>query len=94
MNCVIEKNISIKVLIDTYANINCINQKYIGKLKIIYYDESNSIETLNAFYFTLRKVNLHISFDDGEKHKSIPVKFIVFELDQPDYYFDLILEIL
>ena len=81
MNCVIKKNIPIEVLIDTCANINCISQKHIGKLEITYYDKSNSIETLNASYCILGKVNLHIGFDNGEKHKSISVEFIVFELD-------------
>ncbi len=60
MNCIIEENISIKALIDIYANINCIGQKHISELEITYHDESNSIETLDTSYFTLEKVNLHI----------------------------------
>ncbi|RIA81594.1 hypothetical protein C1645_836759 [Glomus cerebriforme] len=69
------------------------HQKYIGELGITYHDESNSIKTLDASYFTLEKINLHISFEDGEKHKSTPIKFIVLGLDWPDYYPDLILGI-
>ena len=81
VNCVVEENIPIEALIDTCANINCISQKHIGELGITYPSESNSIVTPDASYPTLGKVNLHIGFEDGEKHKSIPVEFIVLELE-------------
>ena len=86
VNCVIEENISIKAFIDTCTDVNCISQKHIGELGIIYHSESNSIVIPNASYFTLGKVNLHIGFEDGEKHKSIPVEFIVLgpEWPRPD----------
>ena len=77
VNCTVEKNISIKTVIDSSADINCISQKYIDELGIIYHDKSNSIETLDASYFTLGKVNLYITFNDDKKYKSIPSEFIV-----------------
>src|SRR2546429_9656531 len=92
VNCVVEKNIPIRAVIDSDADINCISQKYIGELGITYHDKSNSIETLDASYSTLGKVNLYIGFDDGEKHKRTPVEFIVLGPEWPDYYPDLVLE--
>ena len=77
INCAVEKNIPIEASIDTGADVNCINQKHIGELGITYHDKSNSIETPDAFYSTLGKVNLHISFNDSEKHKTILSEFIV-----------------
>ncbi len=77
VNCVVEENIPIEASIDTCANVNCISQKHIGELGNTYHDENNSIKTLDASYSTLGKVNLHIGFEDGEKHKSTLVKFIV-----------------
>ena len=77
VNCVVEENIPIEALIDTCANINCISQKHIGELGIAYHDENNSIKTLEATYSIIGKVNLHIGFNDGEKHKSTPSEFIV-----------------
>ena len=77
--------------IDTCANINCISQKHIGELGIAYHDENNSIKTLDATYSTIGKVNLHIGFNDGEKHKSTPSEFIVAGPDWPDYFPDLVL---
>ena len=77
VNCVVEEKIPIEASIDTSTDINCISQKHIGELGITYHSESNSIVTPDASYPTLGKVNLHISFEDGEKHKSIPVEFIV-----------------
>ena len=91
VNCVVKENISIEALIDIYANINCISQKHIGELGITYHDKSNSIETPNASYSILGKVNLCIGFDDGKKHKSVFGEFIVFGSDWPDYYPDLVL---
>jgi len=78
---VIEENSPTQASIDTCANVNCISQKHIGELGIAYHDENNSIKTLDATYFTIEKVNLHISFNDSEKHKSILSEFIVVELD-------------
>ena len=91
VNCAVEKNIPIEASIDTGADVNCISQKHIGELGITYHDKSNSIETPDASYSTLGKVNLHIGFEDGEKHKSTPVEFIVSGPDWPDYFPDLVL---
>ncbi len=90
VDCVIKENIPIEAIIDTSADVNCISQKHIGELGITYHDKSNSIETSDASYFTLRKINLHIGFNDSEKHKIIPSKFIVLGPDWPGS--DLILE--
>ena len=90
VNCVVKEIFPIEALIDTWANINCISQKHIGELGITYHDKSNSIETPDASYSTLGKVNLHIGFNDGEKHKSTPSEFIVIGPDWPGP--DLILE--
>ncbi|PKB96491.1 hypothetical protein RhiirA5_434745 [Rhizophagus irregularis] len=42
-----------------------------------------SIKTLDATYSIIGKVNLHIGFNDGEKHKSTPSEFIVVGPDWP-----------
>src|SRR5437763_10327938 len=94
VDCVVEENIPIEATIDTSADVNCISQKYIGELGITYHDKSNSIEALNASYFTLGKVNLHIGFNDDEKYKSTPSEFIVVRPDWPDHFPDLTLEML
>ena len=73
VNCVIEENSPTQASIDTCVNVNCINQKHIGELGIAYHDENNSIKTPNASYSTLENVDLHIGFNDGEKHKVHPV---------------------
>ncbi len=86
-----KKNIPIKTAIDSGADINCISQKYIGELGITYHDKSNSIEAPDASYSTLEKVDLHISFNDGEKHKSTLSEFIVVRPDWPDHFPDLTL---
>ena len=83
VDCVVEENIPIEASIDTGADVNCISQKHIGELGITYHDKSNSIETPNASYSTLGKVNLHIGFNDSEKHKTIPSEFIVLGPDWP-----------
>ena len=77
VNCIVEKNIPIEASINTGTDVNYISQKYIGELGITYHDKSNSIEAPDASYSTLEKVDLHISFNDGEKYKSIPGEFIV-----------------
>src|SRR5687768_9700972 len=84
VNCVIEKNSPTQASIDTCADVNCISQKNISKLGITYHSENNSIETPDAIYSTIGKVNLHISFNDSEKHKSILGEFIVFGPDWPE----------
>ena len=94
VNCVVEENIPIEASIDTCTDVNCISQKHIGELGITYPSENNSIVTPDASYSTLGKVNLHIGFEDGEKHKSTLVEFIVLGSDWPDYFPDLILKIL
>ena len=83
VNCAVEKNIPIETSINTGADVNCISQKHIGELGITYHDKSNSIETSDASYFTLGKVNLHIGFNDSEKHKTISSEFIVLGPDWP-----------
>src|SRR3954452_8485114 len=60
VNCVIEENSPTQASIDTYADVNCISQKHISELGIAYYDKNNCIKILNASYFTLEKVDLHI----------------------------------
>ena len=67
VNCVIEENSPTQASIDTCANVNCISQKHIGELGIAYHDEN---KTLDATYSTIGKVNLHIGFNDGKKHKT------------------------
>src|SRR6266498_577120 len=89
VNCAVEENDLTQAVLDTSANINCISQKYISELGITNYDKSNSIETPDVSYFTLRKVNLCITFNDGKKHKSIFNEFIVIESDWPDHFSDL-----
>ena len=91
VNCIVKGNIPVEASIDTSTDVNCISQKHIGELEIIYHSESNSIVTPNASYSILGKDNLHIGFEDGEKHKSTPVEFIVPGPDWPDYFPDLVL---
>ena len=91
VNCAVEKNIPIETSINTGADVNCISQKHIGELGIAYHDENNSIKTLDATYSTIGKVNLHIGFNDSEKHKTIPSEFIVLGPDWPDHFPDLTL---
>jgi hypothetical protein len=83
VNCVIEENSPTQASIDTCADVNCISQKNIGDLGIAYHDENNSIKTPDASYSILGKVDLHLSFNDGEKHKSTPVEFMVLGPDWP-----------
>ncbi len=90
VDCVIKENIPIEAIIDTSADVNCISQKHIGELGITYHDKSNSIEASDASYSTLGKIDLHISFNDSEKHKSTFGEFIVVRSDWPGP--DLILE--
>jgi len=89
VNCVVEENIPIVAVIDSGVNINVIKQKFINKLGLTYYIESNSIEMPDTSYSTLGKVNLHIGF---EKHKSISGEFIILGSDWPGL--DLILGML
>jgi len=91
VDCVVEENIPIEATIDTSADVNCISQKHIGELGITYHNENNSIKTLDTTYSTIGKVNLHIGFNDSEKHKSTPSEFIVVGPDWPDYFPDLVL---
>ena len=83
VNCVIEENSPTQASIDTCADVNCISQKNIGELEIAYYDENNSIKTPDASYSTLGNVNLHIGFNDSEKHKNISGEFVVLGPDWP-----------
>ena len=83
VNCVIEENSPTQASIDTCADVNCISQKNISELGITYHSENNSIETQDAIYSTIGKVNLHIGFNDSEKHKSTPGEFIVLGPDWP-----------
>ena len=83
VNCIVKGNIPVEASIDTSTDVNCISQKHISKLGITYHSESNSIVTPDASYSTLEKVNLHIGFEDGKKHKSTPVEFIVLGPEWP-----------
>ena len=83
INCAVEENNPTQTVLDTGANVNCISQKNISELGITYHSENNSIETPDAIYSTIGKVNLHIGFNDGEKHKSTPGEFIVVGPDWP-----------
>jgi hypothetical protein len=91
VNCVVKENIPIKASVDTSANVNCISHKHISESGIMYHSENNNIKTPITSYSMLEKINLHISFDDNEKRKSIPGEFIVLGPDWPDYYPDLTL---
>ena len=91
VNCIVKGNIPVEASIDTSTDVNCISQKHIGELGITYHSESNSIVTPDASYSTLGKVNLHIGFENDEKHKSILVEFIVPGSDWPNYFSDLVL---
>src|SRR6266540_7222254 len=91
VNCIVEKNIPIEASINTGTDVNYISQKYISELEITYHDKSNSIEAPDASYSILEKVDLHISFNDGEKHKSTLSEFIVVRPDWPDHFPDLTL---
>ena len=88
INCAVDPT---QAMLDTSANVNCISQKHIGELGIAYHDENNSIKTLDATYSTIGKVNLHIGFNDSEKHKTIFSEFIVVGPDWPDHFSDLTL---
>ena len=81
VNCAVEENKPIWKVFDTDTDMNGISHKYISELGITYHSENNSIEILNASYSILGNVNLHISFNDNKKHKSISNKFIFFESD-------------
>ena len=83
VNYAVEKNIPIEASIDTCTDVNCISQKHIGELGITYPSESNSIVTPDASYSTLGNVNLHIGFNDSEKHKNISGEFVVLGPDWP-----------
>ena len=83
VNCVIEENSPTQASIDTCADVNCISQKNISELGITCHSENNSIEILDAIYSIIGKVNLHIGFNDGEKHKSTSGEFIVVRPDWP-----------
>ncbi|CAB4426404.1 unnamed protein product [Rhizophagus irregularis] len=83
MNCVIKETSPSQAVLDTGADVSCVSKKHIGELGIAYHDENNSIKTLDATYSTIGKVNPHISFNDGEKHKSTPSEFIVVGPDWP-----------
>ena len=83
VNGIVEENIPIEASIDTSTDVNCISQKHIGELGITYHSESNRIETPDASYSTLGKVDLHIGFNGDKKHKSTPGEFIVVGPDWP-----------
>ncbi|CAG8726898.1 2233_t:CDS:1, partial [Rhizophagus irregularis] len=89
INCAVKEN---QTVLDTSTNVNCISEKSIDGMKMVYKkDDSNS--KVNGSYFTLGKVNLYITFNDGKKHKSIPSEFIVVGPDWPDNFSDLTLGI-
>ncbi len=92
VNCAVEKNIPIKAIIDSGANMNGISYKYISELGITYHSKNNSIEIPDVSYSTLGNVNLHIGFNDNEKYKIISNEFIILGSDWPGS--DLILGML
>ena len=53
--------------------------------------EARQYPRVNRIHSTLGKVNLCITFNDGEKQKSIPTEFIVVGSDWPDHFPDLTL---
>ena len=77
VNCAVEENSPTQAVLDTGADANYVSQKYISELGITYRGESNSIVTPDASYSTLGNVNLHIGFNDSEKHKNISSEFVV-----------------
>jgi hypothetical protein len=77
VNCAVKENSPTLAVLDTGADVNCISQKHISELGIAYHNENNSIKTPDTSYSTLGKVDLHIGFNDGKKHKSISGEFIV-----------------
>jgi len=83
VNCAVEENSPTQAVLDIGANANYVSQKYISELGITYCGESNSIVTPDASYSTLGNVNLHIGFNDSEKHKNISGEFVVLEPDWP-----------
>jgi hypothetical protein len=80
VNCAVEENSPTQAVL---ADANYVSQKYISELGITYRSESNNIVTPDASYSTLGNVNLHIGFNDSEKHKNISGEFVVLGPDWP-----------
>lgn len=92
VNCILEKKIPNKAIINFGGNVNIASHKIINGLGLIYHKESNTAQTPEKTYSVLRKVKLRTSFNVGEKHKSTePTEFVVLEPDWSDHYPDLIL---
>ena len=72
VNCAVEEN--------SPTHANYVSQKYISELGITY--RSDTV-TPDASYSTLGNVNLHIGFNDSEKHKNISDEFVVLGPDWP-----------
>jgi hypothetical protein len=73
VNCVISPT---QAVLEIGANVSCISEKYVDGMGMAY-EKDNINPRVNGNYSTLGKVNLCITFDDGEKHKNIPSEFIV-----------------
>jgi len=80
-------------MLNISANINCISEKSVNDMKMVY-KKNDSNSKVNRSYFTLKKVNLYIIFNNSKKHKSIPSEFIVVRSDWLNYFPDLTLKIL
>ena len=80
VNCAVGENSPTQAVLDTGADANYVSQKYISELGITY---RSDIVTPDASYSTLGNVNLHIGFNDSEKHKNISGEFVVLGPDWP-----------
>src|SRR3954451_4635749 len=90
VNCIVKENNPIQTVLDTSANVNCISKKSVDSMKIVYEKDDSNFK-VNGSYFTLGRVSLCITFNNDEKHKSIPSEFIVIGSDWPNHFPDLML---
>jgi hypothetical protein len=93
VNYSVEETGSTQAVLDTGADVSCVSKKYVDEMEMIY-EKDDINPRVNGNYFTLGKVNLCITFNDGKKHKSIPTKFIVVGLNWFDHFPDLTLGML
>ena len=66
VDCAVEENSPIKAVLDTSANVNW---KMFDGMEMAY-EKDDSNPRVNGSYSTLGKVNLCITFNDGEKSKT------------------------
>ena len=75
VNCAVEENSPIEAALDTGANVSYASEKIIDGKEMAYEKDDSNPKVKNwdgsGSYSTLGKVNLCISFNDGEKHKCI-----------------------